>query len=68
MDKKKFKLVTVCKTKKNGKKVCKQKKVKRSKADMKIVSDYKMSGVGLKRGQEALGETKKRKRRTVTKK
>ena len=66
MDKKKFKLVTVCKTKKNGKKVCKQKKVKRSKEDMKILKN-KFRGTGLDRGQEALGETKRRKRRTVTK-
>lgn len=65
MDKRKFKLVTVCKTK-NGKKVCKQKKVKRSKEDMKILKN-KFRGTGLDRGQEALGETKRRKKRTVTK-
>ena len=62
----KFKLMTVCKTKKNGKKVCKQKKVRRTAEDMKILKN-KFKGTGLDRGFEALGENKKRKRRTVTK-
>jgi len=61
MDKKKFKFVTVCKTKKNGKKVCKQKKVRRTASEMQILKD-KFRGTGLDKGQEALGETKRRKK------